>query len=880
MKNHILTLLIFNFVSVILFVQSSNPLSTYTELPNPKVTNTALWTSQPDVAVAWGNTDTRYTKQNPSGIPLENKTISLTAWKGERVSAQFVVSNKTGTNTLSYSIGDFINLNDENLRITSDNVFSGFVRYVMTDELNKDGGGACGYRNAADFDYSLSADPIDHHAKNLEIKPLTSQGVWVRVAVPEGTTAGNYTSTITVKLNDVTVETLYINLKVQNRTLPAVSDWKFHLDLWQNPYSVARYYGVAPWSEAHMEALKNEHQLYADAGGKVITASIIYDPWNSQTEDVYGTMIEWIKKKDGSWSFDYTNFDKWVELMMSIGVNKQINCYSMIPWKLSFRYFDEAANTYKDAVTKPGDALYEEMWTAMLKSFAAHLKEKGWFNITHISMDERAMDVMLKAIAIIRKADPDFKISLAGSLHNELIADLNDYCVALRYKYTDLQLAQRRAEGKVTTFYTSCEEARPNTFTFSSPAECEWFAWYAAKANLDGYLRWALNCWVKNPLTDSRFRSWGAGDTYLIYPGARTSMRFERMTEGIQQFEKIRILKELFTQAGHPTAILQINDALAAFDESKLTQTPAATVISNARNVINTLSEAEMNEKSMLTSMIEVATGFMNSAPTGENPGEYSAENTTILSNAIANAITVRNTGTTDTEFQTERISLWNALETYKKSKNVPKASNDSQQVWYSFHTPLRENRFIAYQGDNAVLYGNTFSINNDKFLWKLMELNDGTYAIVSKNGNSNISNVAAYDNPLSTSSTFITSKGWKFTPTGEGKYFIISSGNVQINQTNSGLVYKIYNWGGGSELNDTGCKYIIRQEKITTDIPATQTYSQHFKMIDNCLVSADPTMPLKVYNIAGQELMNHQYLPTGIIIVKTPNQAYKLAVR
>ena len=241
MKNHILILLIFNFVSVILFAQSSYPLYTYNELPNPKVTNTALWTSQPDVAVAWGNTDTRYTKQNPSGIPLENKTISLTAWKGERVSAQFVVSNKTGTNTLSYSIGDFINQNDENLRITSDNVFSGFVRYVMTDELNKDGGGACGYRNAADFDYSLSADPIDHHTKNLEIKPLTSQGVWVRVAVPAGPTAGNYTSTISVKLNDVVIETLQINLKVQNRTLPAATNWKFHLDLWQNPYSVARY---------------------------------------------------------------------------------------------------------------------------------------------------------------------------------------------------------------------------------------------------------------------------------------------------------------------------------------------------------------------------------------------------------------------------------------------------------------------------------------------------------------------------------------------------------------------------------------------------------------------------------------------------------------
>ncbi len=880
MKNHIITTIILNFAFVILFAQSSYPLYSYSELSNPKPTNTALWTSQPDVAVAWGNTDTRYIKQNPSGIPAENKTILLTAWKGERVSAQFVVSNKTGTNTLSYSVGDFINLNDENLSITADNVFSGFVRYVMTDELNKDGRGTCGYRNPADFDYSLSADPIDHHATQLEIKPMTSQGVWVRLAVPAGATAGNYTSAVIVKLNGAPVDTLHISLKVQNRTLPATKDWKFHLDLWQNPYSVARYYGVEPWSEAHVDALKTEHRLYAAAGGKVITASIIHDPWNSQTEDIYGTMIEWIKKKDGSWTFDYSIFDKWVELMMSIGVNRQINCYSMIPWKLSFRYFDEASGTYKDAATKPGEALFEEMWTAMLKSFAAHLKEKGWFDITHISMDERAMDVMLKAIAIIRKADPEFKISLAGSLHNELIADLNDYCVALRYKYTDMQLAQRRAGGKVTTFYTSCEEARPNTFTFSAPAECEWFAWYAAKANLDGYLRWALNCWVKNPLTDSRFRSWGAGDTYLIYPGARTSMRFERMTEGIQQFEKIRILKEFFTQAGHQTAIMQINDALAAFDESKLSQIPAATVISNAKNVINTLSEAEISEKSMLTSMIEIATGFVNSASTGDNPGEYTAGNTAILRHSIDDAIAVRNTGTTDAEFQAERISLWNALETCKKSRNMPVASNGAQQVWYSFHTPLRENRFIAYQGDNAVLYGNVFSVNNDKFLWKVTALNDGTCAIVSKTGNSNISNVATYDKPISTSSTFLTSGGWKFTPTGDGSYFIITSGNVQINQTNSGLGYKIYNWGGGYESNDTGCKYIIRQEKITTGITETQPYRQQFSVINNCLVSADPTIPVKVYNITGQEVTDYKNLPDGIVIVKTPAEAFKFAVR
>ena len=96
----------------------------------------------------------------------------------------------------------------------------------------------------------------------------------------------------------------------------------------------------------------------------------------------------------------------------------------------------------------------------------------------------------------------------------------------------------------MTTYYTCCTEPRPNTFTFSEPAEAEWLAWHSAKENLDGYLRWALNSWVKNPLQDSRFTAWAAGDTYMIYPGARSSIRLERLTEGVQAFEKIRILKE------------------------------------------------------------------------------------------------------------------------------------------------------------------------------------------------------------------------------------------------------------------------------------------------------------------------------------------------
>lgn len=75
-----------------------------------------------------------------------------------------------------------------------------------------------------------------------------------------------------------------------------------------------------------------------------------------------------------------------------------------------------------------------------------------------------------------------------------------------------------------------------------------------AACGYDGFLRWAYNSWVGEPLTDSRFRTFPAGDTYIIYPGARSSVRFERLVEGIQDAEKISILKKEFAAKGTPEA--------------------------------------------------------------------------------------------------------------------------------------------------------------------------------------------------------------------------------------------------------------------------------------------------------------------------------------
>lgn len=57
-------------------------------------------------------------------------------------------------------------------------------------------------------------------------------------------------------------------------------------------------------------------------------------------------MVKWTKKADGKWSFDYTDFDKWVTFnkdVMKIG--DKIVCYSIAPWTNSVVYYDEATKT-------------------------------------------------------------------------------------------------------------------------------------------------------------------------------------------------------------------------------------------------------------------------------------------------------------------------------------------------------------------------------------------------------------------------------------------------------------------------------------------------------------------------------------------------------
>ncbi len=524
---------------------------------------------QSSFKVEWASTGSHCVIGGGQSLEFQKKTFNYSAWRGEKVFAQAVISSDSELKDVTLSVSD---LRNGKSVISSENITLHFVGFVVSDLLDTTKYGQCGSReDKSKWGEVLVADVLDL-AESMNIPAGRRQPVWMTVGVPSDAKPGKYSGRLTVSSAGAKSRSLNVELVVSEHILPPAREWVFHLDLWQNPYSVARYAGVPLWSDAHFEAMRPVMKMLADAGQKSVTATIMNRPWNGQTEDAFGSMVTKIRRIDGTWLYDYTIFDRWVEFMFSLGIDRQINCYSMIPWALSFDYYDQATSSNVTFQAAPGSPEYNEYWGSFIADFARHLKSKGWFEKTMIAMDERPLESMQAVLSLIRKVEPDFKISLAGSYHEPVIYDIVDFSETFSGKkeFPESVKAKRKELGLTTTFYTCCAEAHPNLFVISDPDEATWLGWFAQADNYDGYLRWAYNSWTLDPLADARFRTWPAGDCFVVYPGGRGSVHFAKLTEGIQDFEKVRILRDQWQKEGNEAELAALSEVLKGFTKENI----------------------------------------------------------------------------------------------------------------------------------------------------------------------------------------------------------------------------------------------------------------------------------------------------------------------
>lgn len=532
------------------------------------------------INVSWGSSNERYHKKYIPTLKASS-TQTITGWQNERLNAQLVVWSKDSLFDLNIQVSD---LKSTEGTISKSEIKSFFVRNVLADEFL----GGCGYKTKSLETAHLVADCLEEvEAYNLGAQ--SARGIWFTIDIPKDALPGSYTADVSVKAKGEELKLLKLNVDVLNRTLPEPSDWKYQLDLWQNPFASARVHNVELWSEQHFEVMGPLFKILANAGQKCITTSIIHKPWGGQSFDHYESMVKHTKKENGDWVFDYSIFDKWVGFLMDLGISNQINCYSLIPWDNQLWYFDETLGRDTFMVANASSVEFEEYWKPFLKDFKLHLNEMGWYDISTIAMDERPAEDMLAAINLIKEYS-GLKITSAANYAPGTSEHVYDLSVEARHILPDEILAKRKAKGQKTTYYVCCSAEFPNNFSYSPPAEGVWQGWYAFAKKQDGFLRWAYNSWVEDPIHDTRFRTWPAGDTFFIYPGPKSSIRWEKLREGIQDYEKLQILVEEFKSSSSPESkihLQKIKEVLKEFEVENIRKEGAEKAVLKGKKLLN-----------------------------------------------------------------------------------------------------------------------------------------------------------------------------------------------------------------------------------------------------------------------------------------------------
>lgn len=268
-------------------------------------------------------------------------------------------------------------------------------------------------------------------------------------------------------------------------------------------------------------------------------------------------MITWLLDGSGKWSFDYTVFDRFVEACFKHGIDRRIDAFSLSPFN---HKTDRREIVYRHKETNASDTLYydqfapeyKEVWKSFLRDFETHLASRGWLSKTYLSFDESPHEVIESILDIVSDSAPVFlqQFSIAGRKEASSLAKSFRCFIFLPRNWLAamkslLGLQERKKTGQGNELLFVRRPAHPNTLTYSPAIEARMIPWLAAHYGLDGYLRWAYNSWSdKDPYNKPVF-NFIQGDDYYIYPGENgpvSSIRWELLKEGIEDFELLRIV--------------------------------------------------------------------------------------------------------------------------------------------------------------------------------------------------------------------------------------------------------------------------------------------------------------------------------------------------
>ena len=521
----------------------------------------------------WCEADWKVSRdRQPPDKTETSKPIAINAAKNDVEGFQFVVRADTPITGLTGSVTELKSPNGT--VIPAENVELLYVYYHFvhsrTDETGLIG------------DVGDALPPLNHP---IDIAAGRNQPIWVNVKVPSDAAAGNYQGTFRLTSADGKFDvTIPYTLHVWNFALPVENH--FETAYGYNPNLVALYHNVK--NEADRRRV---HEMYLQclSDHRVSTYQPApYDEFN----------VQWLPNENPPrCEIDFSRYDVEMDRVMK---------------KFHFTNFTVPGHglgggTFH-ARTEPSLAgftadtpQYKAMLADYYAKLQAHLIEKEWIDKAYIYwFDEPGKhdyEFVAGGTAKIEQHAPKIQRFITLMLDNdgfmktldEKNTSINIWCPVSNSFREDLA-KQRMARGERFWWYVCTGPKAPYcTLFIDHPAtELRVWHWQAWQRNIAGGLIWESTYWnsdtafpnsFQNPYEDpmgytsgystpiGMKRHWGNGDGRFMYPPLSaavpgrndglpifdkpvSSIRWEMIREGIEDYEMLYMLRELLQQKG------------------------------------------------------------------------------------------------------------------------------------------------------------------------------------------------------------------------------------------------------------------------------------------------------------------------------------------
>lgn len=374
-------------------------------------------------------------------------------------------------------------------------------------------------------------------AGEFAVEKLSRVPVWITLKTPAKCPAGAYTGTVTIVPDSQKPVTIALNLKVWDFTL--TDQTHLRTLTWLGGGVIREFYGN-PWTPEGdkkqaqavraYEDLLLEHRL--GPGGEVAA---------------YPKKI-----KDG---YDFTDIDAALERL----IGKGMNCFFM----------GTAPNLGREKKTEYTPEFVEQ-FSKQIKAYGDHLREKGWADKAYVYVYDEApksaWPEVKKIDKAIKAAAPEARILQClnepeGVKELTGFADVFDVYVA---QYHKAGVAASQKNGAEVWLAICCYPMdHPNFFIEYPLLDIRSTFWICWKYKVNGFEYWSPNSWGTNsqkkdqkwpnaPWVANAFGRYN-GDGYLVYPGADgkpySSIRFEAMRDGLEDYEYLWTLNDLLSRA-------------------------------------------------------------------------------------------------------------------------------------------------------------------------------------------------------------------------------------------------------------------------------------------------------------------------------------------